>query len=125
MTQAEEHKAAAAFFSTILQAGVIAHQLHLQTSSFAEHMALDELYKELPELADEIIEAWQGRNRVVLDYPEPESLTYNDATSYVFQLAAYVQKERKNVSDASEIQNLIDELAGSLDSALYKLRFLS
>jgi hypothetical protein len=125
LTDAERHQAAAEFFSTILQAGVITHQLHLATNSFAKHMALDELYKALPELADDIIEAWQGRNRVVLSYPKPYELKVDDEVTYVMDLAAYVQGHRAEISQASEVQNLIDELAGALDSALYKLRFLN
>jgi len=125
LTSAERHQAAAEFFSTILQAGVIAHQLHLKTTSFAKHMALDELYKALPELADGIIEAWQGRNRLVLEYPKPYDLKLDDEVTYVTELAAYVQGHRADISQASEVQNLIDELAGALDSALYKLKNLS
>lgn len=37
-----------------------AHFLHLQTKSFAQHKALDELYKELVELKDEISEQLLG-----------------------------------------------------------------
>lgn len=35
--------------------------LHLQSRSFSEHMALNTFYSELPELADAVIEAYQGK----------------------------------------------------------------
>ena len=47
---------AAEFMMVLLHAATIAHIIHLQTNSFAQHMALDELYQALPDLADELIE---------------------------------------------------------------------
>jgi hypothetical protein len=36
----------------------------------------------------------------------------------------FVQDSREVLPDASEIQNLIDEIAQLIDSTLFKLRFL-
>ena len=42
----------------------------------------------------------------------------------LLQLQDYVDHERKELSQRSEIQNIIDEISDLIDSTLYKLRFL-
>lgn len=113
------------FFSTILQAGVTAHQLHLSTRSFADHKALEELYKGLPDHADELIESWQGANGKQVEYPEPERLPTASPQDFVQALSEFIHDNRKSAGEQTEIQNLIDELAGLVDQTLYRLIFLA
>ena len=39
-----------------------AHKAHLNTDSFAEHMALNGFYDGIVDLSDGLAEAWMGRN---------------------------------------------------------------
>lgn len=43
-----------------------AHVAHLQTRSYAQHLALGEIYGELPGLLDSLLESWQGKNGTVI-----------------------------------------------------------
>ena len=124
---ATESKAAAAeFIATLLMAAPLAHMLHLQTKSYAQHKALEELYTELPELVDSLAEAYQGCYGLIEDYPMPDySTPHRDGLSLVEALKDYVDTTRADVADESQIQNLIDEIAGFLDGIAYKLKFLS
>lgn len=117
---------AAEFFMVLLLAAPMAHILHLQTRSFAEHMALDTLYSELPGLTDSLIEAYQGKYGIVEDYPKNATMPpYNGPLEFAVHLNQYIDETRYSVSDDSEHQNLIDEIVQLLDSTTYKLKFLS
>ena len=45
-----------------------AHLQHWRTSSFSEHMALNEFYDEIIELVDNLVEAYQGAFGLIKDY---------------------------------------------------------
>jgi hypothetical protein len=125
-THVNSNKTAAEFFMVLLQAAVVAHVLHLQTRSFSEHMALDALYTELPGLTDGLIESYQGKYGLVMDYPErPPLPSASNCVAFVTGLNKYVDQKRADVSDDSEIQNQIDEIVTLLNSTTYKLKFLA
>ena len=113
------------FFSTILQAGVIAHQLHLSTTSYADHKALEKLYEGIPDHADTLIESWQGRNQLIKTYPVPDELPADSSRDFVGGLADYISENRAAVGEESQLQNIVDELAGLVDQTLHRLKYLS
>lgn len=113
------------FFSTILQAGVIAHQLHLSSTSYADHKALEKLYKGIPDHADTLIESWQGKNRLVKTYPAPEELPMDSARDFVGGLADYITENRAVIGDETELQNIIDELQALVAQTFFRLKYLS
>jgi Family of unknown function (DUF5856) len=124
--QTNTNKKASEFFSVLLQAAVVAHILHLQARSFAEHMALDTLYSELPGLTDSLIESYQGKYGLVMDYPpKPPMPAATNCVAFVTGLNKYIDDVRLEVSDDSEHQNAIDEIVTLLNSTTYKLKFLS
>lgn len=125
-THANDNADASEFFSVLLAAAPVAHMLHLQTRSFAEHMALDALYSELPGLTDTLIESYQGKYGIVMDYPMPPPLPVSkNPVAFVTGLNKYIDGQRAAVSDDSEIQNSIDEIVTLLDQTTYKLKFLA
>ena len=119
-----QNDVAAEFFITLLHAATSGHVLHLQTRSFAQHMALDGFYKELPELVDELIEAYQGKYGLVMEYPSGYSVPMTAPIDFLSAMSDYVAGTRASVAADSELQNLIDEIMQLIDSTLYKLRFL-
>jgi hypothetical protein len=124
--QTSTNKPAHEFFAVLLMAAPYAHMAHLQTRSFAEHMALGTLYEELPDLVDALIESYQGKYGLVMDYPAPSKLPpLGNPVAMVTQLNLYVDQNREKVSDDSEIQNAIDEIVTLLNSTTYKLKFLA
>ena len=110
-------KAAASFALELLNAAVKAHQMHWNTRSYAQHMALGDFYGELPDLIDSVIESYQGKYGLI---PGPKE----DPVSFIQELSSFVKAER-DFCDDSEIQNDIDAIATLCDSTLYKLKFLS
>lgn len=112
------------FFVSLLHGSTQAHILHLKTKSYAAHKALEGLYKGLPELADELVEAYQGLNGVVATYPAYSVTPADDAVEFVQSLRALIDEARDSVGKQSELQNLVDEIASLVDSTLYKLKNL-
>ena len=58
------HKAAD-FVGILFLARDVAHSVHLNTRSFAKHMALNQFYDNIIELADKFTEAYQGRHGLI------------------------------------------------------------
>lgn len=110
----------------MMHAATSAHILHLGTRSVAAHLALDELYKGLPSAVDSLVECWQGKNgRLIEDWPSGFTPPAGTPLMFVEALSKKFSAERSVLGTDSEIQNLADEIQELLDSALYKLRFLS
>ena len=121
----------AEFIDCILTGAVIVHKMHLRTTgsgSFATHKALNELYDALPDHADALAETYQGQAGVLLpNVAEVDQLEYLKMSplEYVEYLIKDVEDERGCFGNISPLQNLVDELLGTLYGARYKLKFLS
>jgi len=105
----------------LLNAATQAHLLHLKSKSFSEHKALEELYTGLPDLADSLIESYQGINGVVENYPPQTIAVSSDALKFVEILSQFVVNNRQSVGTESQLQNIVDEIQQLIDSTRYKL----
>ena len=113
------------FFVTLLHSATIAHLMHLQTSSYAEHKALNEYYDGIVDLVDDLIESYQGKRDVIVDYPAMFAYPDVDALVYLKGISDYVIENRGIVGDDSELQNQIDAIQDLINSTVYKLRRLA
>lgn len=102
-----------------------AHALHLRTSSYAQHMALNELYEGIIPLADSFAEAYQGDYGLVT-VKIPNDVPTDNGLGIVNNLTTWIDNNRDAIGDENSrhIQNIIDEILGLLSSVRYKLRFL-
>lgn len=114
------------FFATLLKASVMAHMLHLKTRSIAEHLALEEFYKELPDLVDTLIEGYQFKYGIVNDYPHVLTIPQNDNGVKLMEgLTLFIAEHREKVGPDTELQNQIDEIQMLINTTGNKLRFYS
>ena len=111
----------AVFVSTLFHSGTNAHFMHLQTDSYARHVALAEYYDGIIELGDKWAEAYQGCYEVIKSYPKEFHLA-TDPVKYITGIKTFVKDIRSELPDDSELQNIVDEIAGLVDSTLYKLK---
>jgi len=110
------------FFGVLMHSRNVFHIKHLQSKSYAEHVALDELYSSLPNFIDSLIENYQGRNGIIDKYTFPiENSQNKTALEYAVIIRDYIDTTRKVLGTHSEIQNLVDELVSQLNSTIYKL----
>ena len=116
------------FISKLFESQIQTHILHLNTKSYAQHMALNGYYTALPDLIDLITEAWQGKYGILKGYTKTVSIseTLNPVT-HLTSLRDYINQARyvicKDKVD-SNIQNEIDNVITLIDTTLYKLENL-
>ena len=97
-----------------------AHRAHLKTSSYAKHMALNEFYEGIVELADTFAEAAQGKFGK-LDIPVAK------ATGNVDDPIRGIQKHMEMVEMAAEgcgdrgLNNVMDDIVTMYMQTVYKL----
>lgn len=111
------------FLLTLLHASTNTHLLHWTTKSYAEHKALGDFYDGLPDLVDQLAEAMMGKFDATPTFPVTYYAPAASGKEELQSLKDYVMQARQSLPQDSEIQNLIDEIAQSIDQTLYLLRF--
>ncbi|HET8685520.1 MAG TPA: DUF5856 family protein [Methanosarcina sp.] len=101
------------------------HLLHWKTKSYAQHVALNDLYEELIERVDAIVEAYQGAFGLIKDV-NIEQVSPNDLLKHLDQEVLWIDSNREKVArKVRALENLVDNLTESYLKAIYKLRNLS
>ena len=103
-----------------------AHIFHLQTQSFAEHMALNVYYDGIVPLIDGIVEVYQGKYGIVKGYSNFNLMEYNNTqqvVAYLDTLCKAVYEVYQSTEDTN-IQNLLDSITDLIKSTIYKLQNL-
>jgi DNA-binding ferritin-like protein len=114
----------------IMNAATSFHKLHLSVTgdgSYAQHKALNEIYDALPDLADTIAEGYQGACEVILNYPDKAParlMSIEGAVEYMRTLSMQIADLQK-VMPHTEVVNNLDLIKDQINSAKYKLLFLS
>ena len=104
----------------------LAHRDHLKTKSYAQHIALNEFYDAIVDLADKLTEAYQGRHGII-SIPLLKDENHKDEPADMLQSHMdMVEKIRYTAIDKTDtpLQNIVDEVVGQYLSTLYKLRNL-
>jgi hypothetical protein len=116
----------ATFIGTLMQSRNQVHIYHLQTDSYAAHVALQGYYEGIVDLIDGLVESYQGRNGILRGYKMAGTIKEdNNPTIYFEGLCKFVETARTQVPQDSYIQNQIDEVVALIESTKYKLKFLN
>ena len=114
----------AQFIGLLFASRDYSHKAHLNTDSFAQHMALNTFYNEIVDLADSLAESWMGRNAQkigeipVINAPKGEPLVV------IKRLLEVVKDTRDFCADDTMLSNIVDEIEQLFTSTIYKLKFL-
>lgn len=103
------------------------HIFHLQTTSFAEHMALGTYYEGIGDLLDALVESYQGKYGIITGYQGFKIVDYNgnnQTIAYLEQLCENVAQTYETIED-SYISNQLDEITTLIKSTIYKLKNLN
>jgi hypothetical protein len=108
----------------LLHSATVTHIMHWQTTSYAAHIALGEYYDQIVDVVDAVVEAYQGKTKIILaNYPiEMDKSEGMEPLAYLEYLSAELTEGRALFGTDSEIQNLVDGIADLIDSTMYKLR---
>jgi hypothetical protein len=114
------------FISYLFHSRTQTHIFHLQTPSYAEHKALQKYYEGIVDLIDGLVESYQGKNGVIMDYTNFNLNQYQSKEQVIAYLetlcnAAYQAYE---VTEDSYLQNQIDTVTELIKSTIYKLSYL-
>ena len=105
----------------------LAHRLHLSTRSFAQHLALNDLYEGLLEGADTIAELYQGKYGI-MRIPAMTAVMFQqqDAQTFIRDLAGWAEASRAvfNPGDTN-LLNEWDTVLSVIYRAKYKLENLA
>jgi len=117
----------AEFIGCMFLARDVAHSVHLNTRSYAKHMALNTFYDEIVSLADSFAEAYQGRHGLIGPISLHSAKKTSNIVEFLTDSLAEIEDARYDVCDKNEtaLQNIIDEIVGLYLSTLYKLKFLA
>lgn len=118
------------FLGSLLQSHVQAKVFHTQVKGidrFAIHLALDEYVASSLIMYDELTEAYQGINDVVVDYPNIVLVNYiskETTIKYFEDYLKFIEDNRLKIFTDSALINQVDELKTLVHSLLYKLKRL-
>ena len=112
--------------SYLLHSRTQVHIYHLQTKSYAEHVALGGYYDGIVGLVDGIIESYQGKYDLINSYESFGLDSYKSGDAVVTYLKALSKKVDGAYAATKDtfIQNQLDTVNELINSTIYKLRFL-
>jgi DNA-binding ferritin-like protein len=119
----------AALAQDLLNSVTSIHKIHLKITglgSFAAHKALNEFYDEIGDLADGVVEQFQGAEEKLLEMPNTAPTELNSVEETIEYLRNLKDKTAalQSIMPHSEIVNQLDEVKSLIDSTKYKLLFL-
>jgi hypothetical protein len=112
------------YVSALMEIENVSHIAHLQTSSYAEHKALNELYDGIVDQFDAYVEAYQGKYGIIKGYKSFKLEEGVDMIAYLNKKSAEFEAYRNTLTEGY-LQQMVDNTQELINSTLYKLRFLS
>ena len=115
------------FVGRLFLARDVTHSVHLNTRSYAKHVALQGFYEGVVGLADDFAEAYQGRHGLIGPITLMSAKKTSNVVEFLQDQLAEIESNRYKFCEESDtaIQNIIDEIVSLYLSTLYKLRFLA
>lgn len=102
-----------------------AHVLHLTTTSYAKHIALEKFYDGIVGLADQLAECYMGEHGVI-DFTNTRYTAQTDAVALISDLKEWIEKNRYDAVEAEDtfLHNIIDEIVALCSGTLFLLQRL-
>ena len=117
------------YLGTLMQSRTQTHIYHLQTTSYAKHVALQEYYEGIVDLIDSLAEAYQGKYDIITEYKMIGTLQNlqdeSDIANYIEKIAKYCELKREKLPQNNFLTNIYDDIDVLLRSTHYKLSQLS
>ena len=113
-------------FGTLQQATVASWRKHLRTAKYAKHEALDEFYKELPEMVDALIEGYMGAHgKKITKFENILKSSNMNTLKYLQELKKICKQGYDLLDENEELESLLDDIVNLINSTLYKVKELA
>lgn len=101
------------------------HKAHWQTNCHSTHLALDDIYKGIPELQDRFVESYQGKYGILYNIPKTEEPEGQDMVDYITKVCKSIEDDYYESIKEGFLKQITDDILELLYSNLYKLRELN
>ena len=117
---------AADFMGLLFLARDVAHSVHLNTRSYAKHVALNIFYDRIIDAADDFAESYQGRHGLIGAITLQSTKKTTNIIEFLEDSLKQIEDARYDVVDKADmsLQQLIDNIIEIYLRTLYKLKFL-
>lgn len=116
---------AAEMFGKLLHSRDVAHLVHLRTSSYAEHVALNEYYDSIVDMTDSLIECYQGCYGILTNISIPSSTSNVNIVEYLSELKMYLYDNKAKVLKDDQLINDVEAIISMIGKTIYKLKNLN
>lgn len=102
----------------------VIHDLHLNSTSYAEHKALNAFYDAWTDLMDKFLETWYGKYGRAKGSIHIDSNTDQNLTSYLIGIQVFLNKDILTIIDGeidSDLDNIIADMKGLVNQTIYLL----
>ncbi len=125
ITLVQAPPAAASLVIAAFESRDAAHLAHLQSQSYAEHVALNVYYDKIIDLVDAYVESYQGRYGIIRQYPtgvlsQLPDATAMTATTMLFSLGEWIEANKAKLGASSELQ-IVEDMLILINTTIYKL----
>lgn len=112
------------FMSLLFEVEVNAHIMHLQTTSFAQHKALNKLYEDIVSLRDRFAESYQGEYDIIKNYQNINVYEGKDPVVYIQEVCDKIHTFHSTLTEPY-LQAIVEDIQEFLYSTKYLLKNLS
>jgi hypothetical protein len=115
------------FLGLLFLARDVAHSVHLNTRSYAKHVALNIFYDRIVGAADDFAESYQGRHGLMGPIALHSAKKTTNIIEFLEDSLKQIEDVRYEVVDKTDmsLQQLIDNIIEIYLRTLYKLKFLA
>ena len=111
------------FVGALFEIETTAHIAHLQTTSYAQHMALNTLYEDIVDWRDKFCESYIGKYGIIKDIPIKKEPEGQDMILYIKRKALAFEEYEKSLKDGF-LQQIVQSAIELIYSTIYKLKNL-
>jgi len=108
----------------LFEARDVLHLIHLNTTSYSEHKALNQFYDGWLDQVDKFIETYQGKYGRIGGTMTIEANAGTNSRTYLVELMAYLNDDILNIIEPatdSDLDNIIADMKQFVNQTLYLL----
>lgn len=113
----------AGFISYLLTIRDYSHITHWQATTLSLHLAMEEIYTNLLEHTDKLVECYQSLNGIITEYSDIELQEYEsvEPEEVIKDCIEYIKNNKEVISKDIALENIIQDMLGDLERGLYKI----